>query len=131
MARIIVILFIFFGILGVIKEKVNLVLVFTVFMSFRLLSTVYVPYFHSGLASNAALLTITLLSVIFTICLFHHKRQVACVSASTLSLSSTSSSAVPSPSLDSIMISSTDSKQDTDIKISKDLSPPQIVINRV
>lgn len=75
MARIIVILVIFFGILGIIKENVNLLLVFVVFMSFRLVATLYVPYFHNGMTSNAALFSITLMSVTFSIMLIHHKRQ--------------------------------------------------------
>ena len=129
MARIIVILVIFFGILGIIKENVNLLLVFVVFMSFRLLTTVYVPYFHSGLTANAALLAITLLSVIFSICLIHHKRQVACVSASTLSLSSlsASSSPVPSASSDSSVLSSSNDFKNTAIK---SRLPEIVVINR-
>lgn len=140
MARIIVILVIFFGILGIIKENVNLLLVFVVFMAFRLLTTVYVPYFSSGLISNAALLAITILSVIFSICLIHYKKQVACLSASTLSLSSISTSSPVSSSsspasCDSSLSVSTNGSAIHSVSGLKHLDPkqippPQIIVNR-
>lgn len=83
LARIIVILVIFFGILGVIRENVNLVLVFVVFTSFRLITTLYVPYFHHGLTSSAVVFMITVMSLVFALMLMMRKRSL---SASTMSL---------------------------------------------
>ena len=140
MARIVVILVIFFGILGIIKENVNLLLVFVVFMTLRLMSNLYIPYFHNGITSCAALLSITMLSVVFTICLIHHKRQKrkeASLSTSSDSTSTTSSSSSP-PSLHSVVSSSSKASSTPEfvkyqgVFLQKQrLQLPEVVINRV
>lgn len=65
-SRILVIIVAAFGVLGIIRESFNLLLMFDVFMFFRLIAIFYVPYFDTGIVSNLLLSVITIMSVMFT-----------------------------------------------------------------
>ncbi|KAI1290903.1 hypothetical protein HDE_00170 [Halotydeus destructor] len=66
LSKVIVVILAFFGVLGIIRESVNLLLVFDVFMIIRMISSYYVQYFDYGVASNVMVFSITCLALFFT-----------------------------------------------------------------
>lgn len=64
-ARVLIVILVLFGIVGVIKESFSLILVFSVFMFVRLIVTFYIPYFNNGGVSIALISFVTLVSFIF------------------------------------------------------------------
>lgn len=64
-ARVLIVILVLFGIVGVIKESFSLILVFSVFMFVRLIVTFYIPYFNNGSVSLALISFVTLVSFIF------------------------------------------------------------------
>lgn len=64
-ARVLIVILVLFGIVGVIKESFSLILVFSVFMFVRLIITFYIPYFNNGGVSIAIISFVTLTSFIF------------------------------------------------------------------
>lgn len=76
LARLVVILVILVGIIGVIREDVTCLLIFVLMSTFRLITTLYVPYFHNGFISYAILFLITLMTFIFALLLMKKKKQL-------------------------------------------------------